>query len=335
MRGTLYSLFGELLAECRSSRVLSKEFLDLIVDVLTSVAELLVEHLVGSGETEALKTPYAAVGTHEAFERDRQARGEAELLLAGGEHALLIVNGLAAEQTLGGHADDAHLHAVLAKQLGAGLERGDLRAAGQQDDVVVGVAAGDDVGAASGLRVVVAFGQHVDVLTAEDKGRRGCGVLHCHAPADGGLLGVGRTQDKHRVVAVVVLELLHEADLCLLLDGLMGGAVLADTEGVVGPNELDGQLHQGGHADGRLHVVREYEERTAGGDDTAVEGHADAAACHGELCHASLEESTGEVAADNVVGLLEEAVGLVAVGQVGRGADHVGHLLGQHAQHRC
>ena len=43
---------------------LGKQFLNLIVNILTSEAELLVEHLVRSRETEALKTPYTTVGTN-------------------------------------------------------------------------------------------------------------------------------------------------------------------------------------------------------------------------------------------------------------------------------
>ena len=44
---------------------------------------------------------------------------------------------------------------------------------------------------------------------------------------------------------MVILQLLHQANLCLLLDGLMGGAILANAEGVMRPDELDGQFHQG------------------------------------------------------------------------------------------
>ena len=134
---------------------------------------------------------------------------------------------------------------------------------------------------------------------------------------------------------MVVLQFLHQTNLGFLLDRLVGRTVLANAEGIVSPDELHGQLHQGSHTYGGLHVVGEYEEGAAGGDDATMQGHTDAAAGHRQLGHASLEESTAEVALHDVVGLLEEAVGLVRVRQVGRGADHVGYLLGQHAQHRC
>ena len=66
-----------------------------------------------------------------------------------------------------------------------------------------------------------------------------------------------------------------------------------------------------------------------------MQSHAYAAAGHRQLGHACLEEGAAEVAAHQVVGLLKESVGLVAVAQVGRGANHVRHLLCQYAEHRC
>ena len=128
---------------------------------------------------------------------------------------------------------------------------------------------------------------------------------------------------------MMVLQFLHQTNLGLLLHGLMGRTVFSYTECIVGPDELHGKFHEGCHTNGGLHVVGEHEEGTAGGDDTTVEGHTDAAAGHGEFCYASLEEGTAEVAFHEVVGLLQETVGLVGVRQVGRGANHVGHLLGK------
>ena len=46
---------------------LCQQFLYLLVDILASEAEFLVEHLVRSGETEALQTPYGTVGTYQSF----------------------------------------------------------------------------------------------------------------------------------------------------------------------------------------------------------------------------------------------------------------------------
>ena len=77
------------------------------------------------------------------------------------------------------------------------------------------------------------------------------------------------------------------------------------------PDELHGQLHQGSHTNGGLHVVREYEEGTASGDHTTVQSHTDTAASHRELGYTCLEEGTAEVATNQVVSLLQEAVCIV------------------------
>ena len=80
-----------LVSEKDVSICLCKKFLHLLVDILAREAELLVEHFVGSTEAEALKTPYSAVCTYQTFEVDGQTSGQAELLLASGQHALLIL----------------------------------------------------------------------------------------------------------------------------------------------------------------------------------------------------------------------------------------------------
>ena len=78
---------------------LGKQFFNLIVHILASEAELLVEHLVRSRETEALETPNSTIGTYQTFKVYRQTSGETELLLTSGQNALLILLRLAAEQT--------------------------------------------------------------------------------------------------------------------------------------------------------------------------------------------------------------------------------------------
>ena len=112
----------------------------------------------------------------------------------------------------------------------------------------------------------------------------------------------------------------------------MGRTILTYAECIVRPDELDGQLHEGSHTYGRLHVVREYEESTAGRDDTTMQCHTDTAASHGQLCHTSLEEGTAEVALGESLGLLQEAIRLVRVGEVGGSTNHIGNLLCQYAQ---
>ena len=82
----------------------------------------------------------------------------------------------------------------------------------------------------------------------------------------------------------------------------------------MGPDELHGKLHEGCHTNGWFHVVGEYEEGSASGDNTAMKCHTDAAASHGKLGHTCLEEGSGEIAFGKGVGLLQEAIGLVGIG---------------------
>src|SRR5574344_2857721 len=109
----------------------------------------------------------------------------------------------------------------------------------------------------------------------------------------------------------MVLEFLHEANLCLLLYRLMSRAIFTHTECVVSPDELDWKFHKGCHTNSRFHVVRENKESTACRDDTSVESHTDAAASHSELCHTCLEECSREVTLCECMSLVQETVCLV------------------------
>ena len=68
-----------------------------------------------------------------------------------------------------------------------------------------------------------------------------------------------------------------------------------------------------------------------------MQRHTDAAACHCQFRYACLEECTAEIAFLEGVGLFQEAVGLVGVGQVGGSHNHVFHLSGESAEYgsRC
>ena len=122
-----------------------------------------------------------------------------------------------------------------------------------------------------------------------------------------------------------------------MFDGLMGGAVFSDAEAVVAPYIFHGQLHQGGHTHGWFHVVAENEERAAGGDYASVCHDAVHDGGHGQLADSGVEECSREIAVGKRVGVAEESVGLVAVGEIGRGHDHIvdlGREFGEHVA-RC
>ena len=58
-------------------------------------------------------------------------------------------------------------------------------------------------------------------------------VLHSHAPCDGRFLDVAGAQYTYAVSSVVILELLHQANLSFLLYGFVCRTIFTDTEGVV------------------------------------------------------------------------------------------------------
>ena len=130
----------------------------------------------------------------------------------------------------------------------------------------------------------------------------------------------------------MVLELLKEPDLGFLLYRLVGGSVFTDPEGVVGPDVDNGFLHQGGDTDGGLHVVREDEEGAAGGNYAAVKGEAGKNGSHSEFGYAGLEEGAAEITLGESGGSFQESVGLVRVGKIGGGNNHVIQLAGQPAE---
>ena len=94
---------------------------------------------------------------------------------------------------------------------------------------------------------------------------------------------------------MMILQFFHQADLCLLLNRLVGRSVFSYTESIVCPDELDGHFHQCGHTDSGLHIVGEYEECTASGDNATMQIHTYAHASHCQLGNAGLEEGTVEV----------------------------------------
>ena len=90
----------------------------------------------------------------------------------------------------------------------------------------------------------------------------------------GGLVGVGGSDDA---------QARHGAQRRQLLDGLVGGAVLAQAHRVVGPRVDDVGLRQRREADRRSHVVAEDEEGAAHGEHPAVARHAGHGRAHGVL----------------------------------------------------
>ena len=140
-------------------------------------------------------------------------------------------------------------------------------------------------------------------------------ALESKLPAGGGLVGVGGAE---------VGEVRDGAEAHQVLDGLVGGAVFAEADGVVREDEERVNVHQRGHANGRAAVVGEGEEGGAEGDETAVGGHAVDHGAHAELADAEEDVAAGgiDVEAGRV---LEDGLG--GGGEVGRAAEELGDDL--------
>mmetsp|Transcript_24993 Transcript_24993/g.54349 ORF Transcript_24993/g.54349 Transcript_24993/m.54349 type:complete len:229 (-) Transcript_24993:980-1666(-) len=112
----------------------------------------------------------------------------------------------------------------------------------------------------------------------------------------------------------------------------MGGAVLTQTNGVVGHHVDDTSLRQGAHTHGTAHVVSEDEEGSAVGDQAAaVQGDTVADGAHAVLAHTEAQVAL------SVLVLLEVTVhlhqGQVGGGQIGRATNQTGQHGGQGIQH--
>ena len=278
-----------------------------------------------------------AVLAHQSPEIDRKTRSHAVARNARRQHALLVRTGLVAEQSLARDVHHTDRNALGGQQFGAFDQRCDLRTRGDQHRGGFG-GIHHHITALSDLRGLLAADgaqrrQGLDVLARQHERHRAV-LLDGQFPRHDGLIAVGRTQHEHRTLVVVVAQVLHQADLRLVLHGLVRRAVLAHAERVVRPDVDHMQAHQRREAHGGLHIIGEDEERAADGDHAAVQRHAVHHAGHRQLRDARLEEFTGEIALRERLGLLQKSVGLVRVRQVGRSDDHVVDLLGIDAQHR-
>ena len=118
-------------------------------------------------------------------------------------------------------------------------------------------------------------------------------------PALGRLDRVGGAEDQ---------QVGHRAQGGHVLDRLVGRAVLAQADGVVGHHVDHADAHQRGQTDRRAAVVGEDQEGAAVGDDAAVQRHAVHRRGHAVLAHAVMD-----VAAGVVVGASTAPVSLTVV----------------------
>jgi hypothetical protein len=88
----------------------------LVIYVLGCEAELFVEHLVRSRETEAFESEYLSVAAYKALEVDWKTCCETEDLGTVWKDALLVLDRLVAEESLRRTAYDSCLDAVLVEK---------------------------------------------------------------------------------------------------------------------------------------------------------------------------------------------------------------------------
>ena len=101
------------------------------------------------------------------------------------------------------------------------------------------------------------------------------------------------------------------------------------------PNVDNVLAHECREAEGGFHIVGEYEEGTASGDDTTVQCQTVHNTSHCQLANACVEEAAAEVALGDGAGMFEEAVGLVRVAKVSRRNNHIVNLRAEHTENRC
>ena len=172
--------------------------------------------------------------------------------------------------------------------------------------------------------------EHRQVLPRQREARPGRSVFSSDgAPAHRGLVGVGRADD---------VEAGDGAQRGQVLDRLVGGAVAAEADRVVRPDEDRRQLHQRGQPDRRAHVVAEDQEGAAVDAGAAVQRDAVDDRAHGVLADAEVQRAAVRAAGPHlglVLGRDEARLalhrGVVALGEVGRAAPQLGQHVGASA----
>ena len=118
------------------------------------------------------------------------------------------------------------------------------------------------------------------------------------------------------------LDIRHRPDRRQVLDRLVGRAVLADPERVVGPDEDRGDLHDRRHPHRSAHVVTEDEEGGAVGPHALDRQRVDDRP-HRVLADAEVQVAAVEVVAQDVLLVLE--VGRRRRREISRSSDQLGH----------
>ena len=255
---------------------------------------------------------------------DRNAHGR----IADHRGAIGVV--LREEQIHAGDRHDARGYA-LGGQSGLRLHGdGDFRASGEDRDPGRACGGSQLIGAA---RAQVFSGEALaglgQVLAGEGQHAGRTLGLHGELPAFRRLGAVRRAEHE---------EIGEGAQAGKRFHGLMGRAILAQTDGVMGQHLNVAGAHEGGQPQGRTHVVGEDEEGGARGDQPPMQAHAVDGGGHTMLADAPMDEAARELARRDgggggdlrIIGAGEICGARHQLGQSGRdgGDDGFGGLAG-------
>ena len=113
------------------------------------------------------------------------------------------------------------------------------------------------------------------------------------------------------------------------LDRLMGRAVFAQTDGIMGEHLDLTRLHQGGEPQRGAHVIGKDEEGRARRDIAAMQGHAIDGRRHAMFANAPMHETAGIMAGRDRRGGYD--LGVVGAGEIGRAGDELRHGGREHS----
>jgi hypothetical protein len=253
-----------------------------------------------------------ALPTHGAESLNGQHRD------AVGQHGEAVLLALGIEDLEARNGHNTGSDTVLLLEVSGSLDGdADLRTGGDNGNSGVG-GFDSDVGTLDGVleRGELKLGQ---VLTGQSHDSRS--VLHGegHVVGSGGLVAVGGTP--HHAVG-------QGTEVSQGLNRLVGGAILTQTDGVVGSDVDDTDAGEGRQAEGTGGVGDEVQEGTTSGDDSTVGSKAVHDSSHGVLTHTVADVATGPLADAEVRGLEVDSVlpaGVVGASQISGTRDQLGN----------
>src|ERR1700723_3642497 len=215
---------------------------DRLDDLLGREAEFRKQHFGGRRGTEVIDPDHLSfeahvappVGPYPALSRHAPR-------YRGGQHALLIRLVLRVEAVGAGHGHQADLTTLGIHSadrvggdphLGTGGDDDGLRRSGCLDEHI---AAPRDIGHLLGLACLMST-----CLAREHQQRRSVPTVQRHAP---------RHRRFNRIARPPQVHMWDETQTCKMLDGLMCGPILAQSDRIVGINEYHPYAHQAGHSE--------------------------------------------------------------------------------------